>query len=342
MFSGEAQGTPLSWCNIAVVKFSKEDFSVRIIQVLPFVSVDTAYFSLSPEQAVELCEPAIEYELNEDKYVGSELESIRMTVVQEVAPEEWVDENNTTYSEVFTLRLGYEFLVTINDSMYSSDYYDLVVIDCDDGSTLLIVEGPVPDGVSSPFIVFLPLFATLGIVILLIIFVGYFESSPEFAIMVLQCFLLPVYMRIRGAQALDSFNRGRIFEHVRMYPGSSFTGLKGSLGMGNGTLAYHLSVLQKLELVRSEKDGRERRYYLCGVTYDVRQDMWLGKTEAKVLEELVSNGPMSTSKVAERLQISRQRAHYNMRLLLKRGLAVHERPLWRAVQAGAGGRTQEG
>jgi predicted transcriptional regulator len=332
VLSGGIQGIPTSWCNLAAVKFSNTTCSVQRIQILPFVAVEQTYFSVPLEEASETCEQIMEDELDRDTYMGCELKSIRMVMVREVVQGEEVDEFNTTYSEVFSLRLGYEFLVTINSSLYSVDYHDLVVIDCNDGSTLLMVEGPAPDGAASPFIIFLPWFVTLSLVVVLIVMVAHFETSPEFAVLVLQSFLLPVYMRIRGAQALDSFNRGRIFEHVRMYPGSSFSGLKTNLGMGNGTLAYHLTVLQKLELVSSKKDGRERRYYLCGVNHRVRPDMWLGKTEAKVLEELVANGPMSTSNVAQRLQISRQRAHYNMRLLLKRGLAVYESPLWRVAR----------
>jgi predicted transcriptional regulator len=265
-----------------------------------------------------------------------------LVITREILQAEFIEESNATYMEEFKLRLGYEFTVTVKDSRYSVDYIDLVILDCDGGSTLLIVKGAQPTGVSSPFMILFPGLAILGIAIVLVILFVHFETSPEFAVLLLQSFMIPIYMRIRGAQALDSFNRGRIFEQVRMHPGSSFTNLKEGLGMGNGTLAYHLSVLQKLELVRSVKDGRERRYFLCGVNLQNKPDMWLGKTEAKVLEELLTNGPMSASNVASRLDISRQRVHYNMRLLLKRGLAVHERPLWRAAQNQASTHTHEG
>lgn len=343
ILSGEANGTPLSWCNLVAVEFSKADHSIRRVQVLPFVTVEQTYFSLTPEEASETCEQAIEDELaGGDSYQDSELKSVRLVLMREVVQGEEVDEYNTTQSEVFTLRLGYEFVVTVNDGMYSADYYDLVVVDCNDGSALFIVYGPVPISARSPIVILLPSLIIIGFVILLFVLFVHFETSPEFAVLLFQSFLLPIYMRISGARVLDSFSRGRIFEHVRMYPGSSFSGLKGSLGMGNGTLAYHLSVLQRLELVQSEKDGRERRYFICGVTHKVRPDMWLGKTEARVLEELVAKGPVSASTVAANLEMSRQRVHYNMRLLLKHGLAVHERPLWRAVQDGADGGTQEG
>lgn len=291
-----------------------------------------------------MCEPAIEDVLRGgDAYNGSELQSVRLVMVREIVQGEYVDEYNTTYSESFSYRLGYEFKVEVDDSRYSSDYVDLVVIDCNDGAVLLIVEGPQPDGIFTPSVILATPFVILFFVMvfLLVFMVMHFEASPEFAALVLQAFILPVYMRIRGAQALDSFNRGRIFEHIRMHPSSHFSGLRGSLGMGNGTLAYHLSVLQRLELVRSEKDGRERRYYVCGVNHRVRPELWLGKTEAKVLDVLVADGPMPASKVAQRLQMSRQRVHYNMRLLLKQGLAVHERPLWKAVHSGAEGASQE-
>jgi len=48
-----------------------------------------------------------------------------------------------------------------------------------------------------------------------------------------------------------------------------------------------------------------------------------------VLNELITKGPLSTSSLAKALGISRQRVHYNARLLLRRGLAEHEGSLWK-------------
>ena len=339
VLSGEIQGAPFSWCNLACVKFSNPTLKVQQVVILPFVSAEQSYFSLTSDEAAAGCEQAIESELK-DSYKDSEFASIRLVMVREIIQGAQVDEFNATFSEVFKFRLGYEFNVTVEDSNYHSDVFDLVVIDCNDGSTLLVVEGPQPIG-GRPLFISLPLLMLFGGIFVLLFLLVSFETSPEFAALILQFFIMPVYMRIRGAQALDSFNRGRIFEHIRVHPGSFLSTLKSSLGMGNGTLAYHLSVLQRLELIRSEKTGSKRRYYVCGVNHQVKPDTWLGKTEAQVLEELVANGPMSISKVAEQLQISRQRAHYNMRLLLKRGMAVHERPLWRAVYATGDGPSRE-
>jgi len=89
-------------------------------------------------------------------------------------------------------------------------------------------------------------------------------------------------------------------------------------------------VLERLELVKSTKGGKLRRYYPQGVSASIRKDQCLGKTEAMVLNELISKGPMSISSLAAALGVSRQRVHYNARLLLKRRLVKCEDSVWQA------------
>jgi predicted ArsR family transcriptional regulator len=61
---------------------------------------------------------------------------------------------------------------------------------------------------------------------------------------------------------------------------------------------------------------------------------FLGKVESRIFRVLNEKGPLSGTEVAKELSISRQRAHYNLRHLQKRGLAELLDSRWQAVQQG--------
>lgn len=72
---------------------------------------------------------------------------------------------------------------------------------------------------------------------------------------------MPLYTRLKDNKVLDQFTRGQVFGYVRVHPGDSFTDIKRNLQLENGVLAYHLSVLEKENLVRSRTKGARRLYW---------------------------------------------------------------------------------
>ena len=53
-----------------------------------------------------------------------------------------------------------------------------------------------------------------------------------------------------------------ILGYLRINSGVHFKVLLRDLQYGNGTLVYHLSVLEKMNLIKSNRDGRFKRFYL--------------------------------------------------------------------------------
>ncbi|MCJ7490350.1 MAG: winged helix-turn-helix transcriptional regulator [Thermoplasmata archaeon] len=111
---------------------------------------------------------------------------------------------------------------------------------------------------------------------------------------------------------------------------ATFSDIMNALGIANGNLAYHLSVLEKLEFLTSKREGRVRRIYPQGTPLTGGQGHWLGKTEVAILEKLAENEPVSNIALARSLGVSRQRTHYNLKLLQKRGLVERFGKLWMA------------
>ena len=75
---------------------------------------------------------------------------------------------------------------------------------------------------------------------------------------------VPLYTKLHKEKILDHFARGRIYEYIKMNPGVSFSTLRSELDTGNGTLTYHLVTLEREELIKSTKEGRNRCFYLTG------------------------------------------------------------------------------
>ncbi len=71
----------------------------------------------------------------------------------------------------------------------------------------------------------------------------------------------PLYTKLKREQILDHETRGMIRGYVVANPGDHFNAIKASLGLTNGTLAYHLRVLEREKILRSKKDGKFRRFY---------------------------------------------------------------------------------
>ncbi|HYS71584.1 MAG TPA: winged helix-turn-helix transcriptional regulator, partial [Thermoplasmata archaeon] len=72
---------------------------------------------------------------------------------------------------------------------------------------------------------------------------------------------LPLYSRLKHDKVLDHETRGMIRGYIVANPGDHYNAIKEALELPNGTLAYHIQVLQKEMIVKSVKDGKFRRFY---------------------------------------------------------------------------------
>ncbi len=135
---------------------------------------------------------------------------------------------------------------------------------------------------------------------------------------------LPLYTKISKKDILDHFVRGQIFGYIKINPGDNYTTIKNNLELPNGTLTYHLNILEKEGLVKSWSDGRHKFFYPQGVKipgngvknpsiYDAIQKSIMESPGITVKDIAVVNG------------ISRQLANYHVRKLAAEGKIELER-----------------
>lgn len=331
-------GLDLSGCNIMAVTFDNGTGRLVSVQARPFVVLPSTAF-ISPQEAIDIgreTAPSL-YRADESPQVSSDgLLGIRLQPVDEVGEPMPVPSSPGNYSVETTLRFafGYEYRANLTSNMFSMNYPILIVVDVDSGAVLAAQRHPIPVPlVESGWIVLD--FWTGSLLILSLSFLvalGVLIGPPEIAVALLGSFMVQLHVRLAGIDVLENFNRGKIYGYIKGRPGCSFTELKTELRFFNGNLAYHLMVLEKLELVRSAKDGRTRRYFLQEDGGRIMKTQFLGKVESRILRILNEKGPLSGADVAKELSVSRQRAHYNLRHLQKRGLAELLDSRWHAVQ----------
>lgn len=73
----------------------------------------------------------------------------------------------------------------------------------------------------------------------------------------LAALLLPLYTRVRAADALEHATRGRIVERLHDAPGATRRELAQAVGVPVATIAYHLDMLLALGVVHARREGRE-------------------------------------------------------------------------------------
>jgi len=325
-------GYAVAGCNIVSAEFRIPDGRLVQFQSRPHLALPDS-FATSEAEAFEISRAIVPAFYKDD-----EIAHIASDEILGVRAQPFYDqrtpgpESNLSLpgGTVLGFRLGYEYLANMSSNIFSTNYPVLVVVDVDSGLILLSEREPTPTPSGYAFLKFLYEWhlALASSLVILCVFTAILLGPPDLAI-VLFGFLVPVRLRLsRGIDVLDNFNRGRIFEHVMHHPGCSFSELKARLHLHNGNLAYHLAVLERLGFIRSVKDGWARRYTVQGAKDDVPLCRLLGSTECRVLRVLVSKGPLAGIGIARELNISRQRAHYNLKRLLRRGLVERSGSGW--------------
>lgn len=129
--------------------------------------------------------------------------------------------------------------------------------------------------------------------------------------------LLPLYYRITGQRVLDNYIRGKIHGYIIANPGDHYNGIKEVLGINNGTLSYHLKVLEREKLVKSRMDGKYKRFYPYEAKIPRKR---LTPIQKLIVDRLAENPGISQRKLAKIVGESVQVVNYHIRNLAAAGV----------------------
>ena len=135
--------------------------------------------------------------------------------------------------------------------------------------------------------------------------------------------LVVLYSKLKKEEVLDQYLRGKIHGYIIANPGEHYNGIKKALKLNNGSLAYHLSILEKEELVKSRNDGMFKRFFPYEQAIDEADIQ--SNTQAQVQKHIANNPGITQKKLAARLGIAPSTVNYHIKNLEKSDLVTAEK-----------------
>jgi len=132
-----------------------------------------------------------------------------------------------------------------------------------------------------------------------------------------------LYSKLSRKDILNHEVRGLIRGYIIANPGDHYSSIKRNLDLNNGTLAYHLRVLEQNNLIKSFYDGVYKRYYPANVNIQKVQRN-VSKQE-EILNIIIETPGVSMDEIGKRIGVSRQVVNYHVKNLIRAGLVSYSR-----------------
>ena len=136
--------------------------------------------------------------------------------------------------------------------------------------------------------------------------------------------LLPLYVKLRHEEVLDQYTRGKIHGYIIANPGEHYNSIKAQLRLKNGTLAYHLRVLEREGFLKTTRDGMFKRFYPREALIPRRKSEFTAIQEI-VLENIRSSPGINQNELARQMGVSSQVVNYHIHSLVAAGMIRLER-----------------
>lgn len=140
--------------------------------------------------------------------------------------------------------------------------------------------------------------------------------------------ILPGYAKLRKSELLNHKAREGLLQLIREEPGISPPELHGRVGGGWSTVVYHLTVLEKNQLVSSLIDGRHKRFFPTeAIDWSRRGSLAaLRNARTKALYQLIEEDPGAIqAHLARRLGVSVAATQWHLERLQRAELVGGER-----------------
>ena len=132
-----------------------------------------------------------------------------------------------------------------------------------------------------------------------------------------------IYTRIRKERLLEQENRKKIYDHIRENPGDYFRSIQRAVDLEVGTLSHHINILEKEQLIVSEQDGANRRFYPAGVKMD--HGVKLSRIQENILKSIRKEPGLTQSQIATKCGVSRKVVFYHVKFLRDTGAVREEK-----------------
>jgi DNA-binding MarR family transcriptional regulator len=147
----------------------------------------------------------------------------------------------------------------------------------------------------------------------LIIIISTFFTGTEIGKYTFFSAIGPLYLKRRKKENIN-YIKGSVRGYILGNPGERYNDIKKILKLPNGTLTYYLSNLEKEGIIRSERDGFNKRFYPSkgNITNEIIE---LTEIQQAILKIIEKNPGISQIDIQTQLDISQQRLNYHIKLM---------------------------
>ena len=185
------------------------------------------------------------------------------------------------------------------------------------GKNFEFISPPESDNRNTPHISSNQFIATTMVGVMIMGFATIFSARSD---KITIPFIAPLYSRIERDKVLENPTRENIYRLIANNPGMDLLSIKLSLALSNGVVAHHIHTLEREKYLRSIRDGRFRRFYVCGTRVDA-----LSSTERRIMNTLETNPFINQTQIATKLGVSRQSLNYHVKKLVTKGVIETEK-----------------
>lgn len=141
-------------------------------------------------------------------------------------------------------------------------------------------------------------------------------ETGKYKLLLFLTMAIPLYTRIQKEDVLDQFVRGQIYGYIKTNPGAYYNQIRRQIGVKNGTLSYHLGVLEKTELIQSRREGlKYRAFYPTGMKFPQAERFRLTELQIRIINAARKSPGITQKEIAEVLHAKPQTVNYNVRVL---------------------------
>jgi predicted transcriptional regulator/PKD repeat protein len=137
--------------------------------------------------------------------------------------------------------------------------------------------------------------------------------------------IIPLYSKLRKDQVLNLYVRGQIHGYILANPGEHYNAIKRALDINNGSLAYHLNVLEKENIIKSRTSGMYKRFYPADMLIPNGGDEALSEAQRLILSRIEETPGITQKDVSRLIGISPSTVNYHINKLMELNRVRQER-----------------
>ncbi|MGA1848934.1 MAG: winged helix-turn-helix transcriptional regulator [Thermoplasmatota archaeon] len=188
--------------------------------------------------------------------------------------------------------------------------------DDDPGNEVIDYSPSVPDDDGPPWLI---VGGLGGAIIAALVFFGW----TEVGIVLMFTIGSSIYSKLSKKDILNHEIRGLIRGYIIANPGDHYSSIKRNLDLNNGTLAYHLRVLEQSGFIKSMYDGIYKRYYPSNVNISKLKKN-VSKQE-EIFNIILDHPGVTMEEIGRLIGVSRQVVNYHVKNLIRAGVVTYNR-----------------